>query len=96
MKKLNSIGSKITQTGNAVKENYLEISKINSSVPEILHSYAVYLLLIVEDYTEGRDLLANAKKLYQDKLVGDDKLKNNGDDTFNDKILSPIVVVSRN
>ncbi len=93
---MNSIGSKITQTGNAAKENYLEISKINSSVPEILHSYAVYLLLIVEDYTEGRDLLANAKKLYQDKLVGDDKLKDNGDDTFNDKILSPIVVVSRN
>lgn len=33
LKKLNNIGSKITQTVNTVRENYKEIQKINNSVP---------------------------------------------------------------
>ncbi len=41
-------------------------------------------------------MLANSKKLYQDKLIGDDKLKDTNDETFTDRVLSPILVISRN
>jgi len=34
--------------------------------------------------------------LYQDKLLGDDKLKDVSDETFSDKVLLPILVISRN
>lgn len=46
LKKLNSIGSRITETGNAVKDNYSELSKIDNSSCEMLYSYAIYLILI--------------------------------------------------
>lgn len=34
--------------------------------------------------------------MYQDKLLGDDKLKDVSDETFSDKVLLPILVISRN
>jgi hypothetical protein len=65
LKKLNQIGSNISKTINIVKENYDEIEKINSSVPEVLYCYSLYLLMVPKDVIEGKRLLEQSKKLYQ-------------------------------
>ena len=54
MKKLGKLGAKITMATNSIKENYDEISKTKSSVPEVLYGYAVYLILIVKDTKQGK------------------------------------------
>lgn len=40
--------------------------------------------------------MATSKKLYQDKLTGEDKLNDVSDESFSDKVLLPILVISRN
>lgn len=78
LKKLNIVGSQITETGNAITENYTEIIKITTSNWEVLFSYAQYLILVSGNVTEGKELLSNARKIYQDKQVeskGDEELK---------------------
>jgi len=42
-------------------------------------------------------MIINAKKLYLDKLICEDKRNYNGTgDTFGDRVMTPVVVVSRN
>jgi hypothetical protein len=36
----------------------------------VLYSYGHYLILVSEDYAEGREMLANARKIYQDRQSG--------------------------
>ena len=44
MKKLNQVGAHITAAVCSINENYLELSKINSSSCEILYTYGKYLM----------------------------------------------------
>jgi predicted metallo-beta-lactamase superfamily hydrolase len=69
LKKLNAVGAQITETGNVVTENYKEIVKISGSACEVLYSYAHYLIFVNEDYAEGKELLSNARKIFQDKQL---------------------------
>lgn len=94
LRKLNSVGSQITETSNAVKENYTELSKINSSAFEVLYSYAMYLIYIIEDYTEGKELLSNARKIYQDRLIGGNKADIDFEIESLNKSMAPILLVS--
>jgi len=61
----------------------------------VLYSYATYLMLISEDYVEGRELMATAKKIFQDKQIG--SVKNN-EINFEvesiNKIMNPILIIS--
>jgi hypothetical protein len=67
LKKLNSVGSRITQTAMTVIENYREIHKINSHVSEVIHNYAIYLIFIGQSHSEGKVLLEQAKRIYFEK-----------------------------
>lgn len=64
LKKLNTIGTKITKTVNVVKDNYQQISRINSSVPEVLYCFSIYLIMVIKDSIEGNKMLEMAKKAY--------------------------------
>lgn len=95
LKKLNTIGSQITEAGNAITENYTEISNITSSNSEVLYSYAHYLMLVNGDFTEGRELLSNARKIFQDKQIenkSDQEVKFETESLT--KMTSPMIVVS--
>ena len=46
LKRLNTVGAQITETGNTITENYKEISGMNSSHCEVLYAYAHYLILV--------------------------------------------------
>jgi hypothetical protein len=70
LKKLNLVGAQITEAGNNIGENYSEIAKINAFACEVLFSYGHYLILVSEDYAEGREMLANARKIFQDRQSG--------------------------
>lgn len=82
LKKLNTLGSRITKTVNTVRENYAEISKINSSVPEVLHCYAVYLILVANEVAEGKKLFEIAHKVYSEKINMSSKNKAPAEEGF--------------
>lgn len=63
LKKLNKIGSRITQTVLSAKQNFTEIQKINNMVPEVMHNYAIYLICVLQDVYLGAKILENSKKL---------------------------------
>ena len=50
LKKLNIIGAQITEAGNAISENYTELSKAGTVSCEVLFSYGHYQILVSEDY----------------------------------------------
>ena len=58
---------------NSIKENYDEISKTKSSVPEVLYGYAVYLILIVKDTKQGKQLIEFSKKIYSNVKKGENR-----------------------
>jgi hypothetical protein len=95
LKKLNLIGAQITETGNSITENYTDLVKINTSSCEVLFIYAHYLILVNEDYAEGREMLANARKIYVDKQTGHRRIEefHLEDDAIN-KMTSAILILT--
>jgi len=95
LKKLNLIGAQITEAGNSIAENFKELSKINPSACEVLYSYAHYLMLVSKDTVEGRELLANARKIFQDRQTGHRNVESlHLEEGSLNKMTSPLLVLS--
>lgn len=95
LKKLNQAGGQITAVAANISENYRELAKINSSSCEILYSYGKYLMLVSEDYAEGKDMLANARKIFLDRQSGTkhNEVMHFNDESYN-RMTAPLLVLT--
>ena len=95
LKKLNQVGGHITTVAATITEHYRELAKINSSSCEILYSYGKYLMLVSEDFAEGKEMLANARKIFLDRQSGTkrNELMHFNEDSYN-RMTAPLLVVT--
>jgi hypothetical protein len=95
LKKLSQVGGHITAVAVSLAENYRELSKINPSSCEILYSYGKYLMLVSEDYAEGREMLANARKIFLDRQSGSkrNEVMHFNEDSYN-RMTAPLLVLT--
>lgn len=94
LRKLNLVGAQITESCNAIADNYSELTRINSAHCEVLFAYAHYLILVSEDYSDGRETLATARKLFQDRQSGHRPEELHLDDQSLDHLTSPVLVLA--